>query len=172
VVFMRQGLALFPDDGALLWSFAQLAWKIGAKEEARKMLAHVLAHPGKMQAAELTNARDTETQWLFLETMENVKKLMDEKKAIEALRLVDMLLAKKLPVHVRGGLVVQQRIIAFYAKAEEAKVAAKEGRPADARRLCGEILNTPGSPSEARILAEQVLRRLDQPVDKTSSDQN
>ena len=166
---LGQGLNLYPDDGTLVFGFAQLAWKVGSKEDAHKWLARALAHPEKMEQEEIARARETETRWLYEETEESVKHLMDEKHAIAALGQLDKLLGQTLPAPVRSGLVAQRRIVAIYAKIEEAQSAASEGRQDDARRLCNEILDTPNLRSDLRGMAEQMLRKLGSAAVKASA---
>jgi tetratricopeptide (TPR) repeat protein len=163
-LIVGKGSKFFPDDGSLIFGFAQLAWKCGSKENARKLLAKALAHVEKMERAEADAARETELHWFFDETMAKVKSLMDAHKAREALKLLDNLLAKNLPVPVRSGLVGPRRTLEAYAKYEEAQEALKDGRTDQADQLCRELVQAPQAPSDVKHMAESLSRSISSAV--------
>jgi hypothetical protein len=161
-LLVQQGRKFFPDEGGLTFVFAQIAWKCEDKEAARKLLAVALAAPGKMTSNELSEAHETETRWFFEDTMTQVSHLMEEKKARQALDLVDKLLAEKLPMTVRAGLMGPRQSIFAYARLQDAQEAADAGHADDARRFCREVMDTPKAPLESKRSAERLLKRLDQ----------
>ena len=168
IQWVLQGVKLYRDEGMLMFGLAQIAWKCGDKEKARKLLAEAIAHPGKMEPAALANARETEMRWLFDDTMENVKRLLDERKATEALGLIDKLLAQNLPPPARGILIGPRQMIVLYAKIEAAEAAVDAGRLNEARQLCDEVINAPQAPVDARNVAEQLCKRIGSLSSETS----
>ena len=157
---VMQGIKIFPDEGTLVFGFAQLAWKSGEKKDARKLLARALARPGKMEPQELAFARSTETRWLYEEISEQMRALTDVGRFQEALEALDGALHdERLPGPVKSELASNRDRLAAFAKWQNAREALGDNRREEARRLLRELIAEPSAPAELKREAAEMLNR-------------
>src|SRR6185437_10833289 len=117
--------------------------------------------------AVVTYAQHLDEAWNFNEANEKIRTLVEAQHFAEALSALNALLAQGVPASARSTLLINRANLQDEILLEQAHSAWDERRWTDARKLLGEIINSPIQTSakyEARRkLVELDRRNLGQP---------
>lgn len=162
MVFLRQGLKLYPDEALLFVGMAHIAKKSGAKQMAQKLLERALKDRGKLEPKDWVYVQELKQRWIFEAIGEKVVQLADEKKYLEALDVLDGYLSDtSITGKLRAELLKRRDSLVMYAKMQKAREAAKAGRRGEERKLLEEVEASTMSPPNLKQNARSLLGGLD-----------